>query len=243
MEEHLISSPDETPGQAPAALPAVEMFEKIRADLKALALPADIILVHGHPASSVTYLALYMAFAGTVRKMPVIFLDGGNSFDPYLISKLARKAGFRPQELLSRIYISRAFTCHQMHALIVDRLAGAFGKYSTTVAIVSGLLDTFYDQDVPFREAYALLQTAVAELVRLARDGARLLLACPDTRLPLESRQKAFLHLLKKYSRTSLQCEESGAESRFILEKPYRKLYDRSKAIEATPSQQLLEWR
>jgi hypothetical protein len=223
MEEHLISSPDET-------------LEKIRADLKAVALPADIILVHGAPASSVTYLALYMVFAGAVRRMPVIFLDGGNSFNPFLISKLARKAGLRPEELLRRIYISRAFTCHQMQALVVDRLEGALKKYSTTVAIISGLLDTFYDQDVPFNEAYALLQPATSEIVRLAGNGAHILLACPDTHLPLDSRQKVFLNLVKKSSRTVLRCEDTETESRFIMEKPYKKLYSsRLKIAKTSP--------
>lgn len=228
MEKHLISSPDET-------------LEKIRIDLKAVGFPADIILVYGKPASSVIYLALYMAFAGTARRMPVVFLDGGNSFDPYLISKLARRTGFRPEDLLSRMYISRAFTCHQMQALVVDRLEGAFQKYSTTIAIVSGLLDTFFDQDVPFNEAYALLQTVMAEFVRLAGHGARILLACPDTHLPLASRQKTYVSLLKKASRKVLRCEDTETESRFIMEKPYRKVYRRSRL--ATPSRQLLEWR
>jgi hypothetical protein len=212
-----------------------ETLEEIRADLKAVGFPADIILVHGAPASSVTYLALYMAFAGVARRMPVIFLDGGNSFDPYLIAKLARKTGFRPEDLLRRIYISRAFTCHQMQALVVDRLEGALQRYSTTVAIVSGLLDTFYDEDVPFGEAYALLKTAAATFIRLGGQGVHILLACPDTHLPIESRQRVFLSLLKKSARKTLRCEHTETENRFILEKPHRKLYSLPKTGKTAP--------
>ena len=216
-------------------------MERIRADLRALGMPANIITVYGSPASSVTYLALYMAFAGVARKTPVVFLDGGNSFNPYLIAKLARRVELHPEELLSRIYLSRAFTCHQMQALITDRLEGALRKYSTNVAIVSGLLDTFFDQDVPFAEAHALLKSAAAEFVRLAGRGAHILLACPDTHLPLQSRQQVFLQLLKKTSQKVLYCEDTKTESRFIMEKPHKKIYARRRI--AAPSQQFLQWR
>lgn len=214
MEEHL-------------TLPAENMLEKIRAELKALGPPANIVLAYGRPASSVIYLALYMAFAGIAHETPVIFLDGANSFDPFLISKIARRAGLVPEQLLSRIHISRAFTCHQMQALVVERLGDAFRKFGTNVAIVSGLLDTFYDQDVPFEEAHDLLRTTTAELTRLAGEGARILIACPDTQLPLESRQRRFVNLLKTISNKVLRSEEDNGAARFSLEKPYKKVYER----------------
>jgi hypothetical protein len=200
-------------------------IEKICADLRTPEPPANIVLAYGKPAYSVTYLALHMAFAGVAREKPVVFLDGANSFDPYLISKTARMAGLVPEELLSRLYISRAFTCHQMQALVVDRLADAFRRFHTNVAIVSGLLSTFYDQDVPFNEAYDLLKAITAEFTRLAGEGAHILLACPDTHLPLESRQRQFVGLLKNISNRALRSEGSSGKTGFILERPYRKEY------------------
>jgi hypothetical protein len=112
-----------------------------------------------------------------------------------------------------------------MQALVVERLADAFRKFNTDVAIVSGLLNTFYDQDVQFGEAYNLLKTMAAEFVRLAGGGAHILLACPDTHLPLESRQRQFMNLLKKFSNRVLRSEENGKKTCFILERPYRKEY------------------
>lgn len=200
-------------------------LERICADLKAIKEPANIVLAYGGPADSVTYLGLHMAFAGIARNKPVVFLDGANSFDPFLISKIARKAGLSPGELLGRIHISRAFTCHQMEALVVDRLVNAFRAFNTNVAIVSGLLDTFYDQDVPFDEAYALLKTTTAELVRTAAQGARILIACPDTHLPLESRQRRFVSHLKKISNKVLRSEGSNGETRLTMEKPHQRHY------------------
>lgn len=227
MEKHLI-------------FPAGDALERICADLGAAGPPANLVLAYGAPAESVTYLALYMAFMGVAREEPVLFLDGGNSFDPYLLSKIARRANLVPEELLSRIHISRAFTCHQMHALVVERLAGGLREFGANIAIVSGLLDTFYDQDVPFGEAYGLLETTTAELARLTGRGARILIACPDTRLPLESRRNRFMTLLKKISDKALRSEASNGAAGFILEKPYRKRYG---LLEASRLPRRRDWR
>jgi len=203
--------------------PADRALAKIYADLRAAGPPANIVLAHGRPSDSVTHFALNMAFAGIAREKPVVFLDGANSFDPFLISKIARSAGLVPEELLRRIHISRAFTCHQMQALVVDRLADALNRFDTDVAIVSGLLNTFYDEDVKFNEAYGLLKTATAEFVRLAERGTRILLACPDTKLPLEARQRRFVNLLKSISDKALRIEADNGDITYALEKPCRK--------------------
>jgi len=195
------------------------------ADLRAVEAPSNIVFVYGKPARSVTYLALNMAFTGTAHRKPVVFLDGSNSFDPFLISKSARSAGLVPGQLLRRIHVSRAFTWHQMAALVLERLAGAFEKFNTNVAIVSGLLDTFYDQDVSFGEAHDLLKEVTAEFTRLAGEGARILIACPDTHLPLASRQRRFVGRLKDISDKVLCSEGSNGETRFLMQKPYGKYY------------------
>ena len=85
----------------------------------------------------------HVSWVATLYALKFAWYDGANSFDPLLIAKIARRAGLIPEELLGRIHISRAFTCHQMEALVVERLAGAFRRFGTNVAIVSGLLDTF----------------------------------------------------------------------------------------------------
>lgn len=226
MEKHLRLSSEST-------------LERICADLGAAGPSDNIVMVHGKPARSVTYLALHMAFAGLARRKPVVFLDGGNTFDPFLISKLARAASLPPADILGRIHISRAFTCHQMQALVGERLATALDRFDTNVAIVSGLLDTFYDQSVPFSEAHGLLKATATELVRLAAQGKRILLACPDTHLPLESRQRRFLKSLKERSGTVLRSEAGNGAAAFEMEKPYRKQYGQLK----TPEPVRQRWR
>ena len=208
--------------------PSADIMEKIRADLSAIVPPAETTLAHGGPRASIKQLALYIAFAASARGKTVVFIDGANSFDPFLISGLARSAGLVPEELLGRIHISRAFTCHQMQALVVerlgerlgDRLGDASNRSRASVAIVSGLLDTFYDESVPFGEARELLESATAELARLAGRGARIFITCPDSKLPLASKQKRFLDLMKKISHSTIRIEEETEEAPFALEGP-----------------------
>ncbi len=223
--------------------PADGTLERIRADLKAQP-PAGIVLAYGAPAFSVTYLALYMTFAGVAREKPVVYLDGSNSFNPFFIAKFAQKMGLSSEDLLRRIHISRAFTCHQMQALVVDRLECAFRRFNTNVAVASGLLDTFYDEDVPFGEAYDLLETTTAEFMRLAGKGTRILIVCPDSRLPLEARQRRFRDHLIRISSTVLRSEGGEGEARFALEKPRRKLYNRLRMPELPRHyQRQWDWR
>src|SRR3990172_621482 len=57
------------------------------------------------------------------------------------------------REALSRIRVSRAFTCHQMEALLSHRLPGALSRFDARLALVLGLPETFADADVPYAEA------------------------------------------------------------------------------------------
>ena len=75
-----------------------------------------------------------------------IIVDGGNSFDPYLISKLATISKENPREILSRIIISRAFTCHQLASLIeeTERIVDTF---PTNFIAISDILHLFTDPE------------------------------------------------------------------------------------------------
>jgi len=52
----------------------------------------------------------------------VVFVDGGNSFSPYLIGDVARGYRFEPRNVLERVYVSRAFIAYQFSALVLEKL-------------------------------------------------------------------------------------------------------------------------
>jgi hypothetical protein len=106
----------------------------------------------------------------------VVAVDGGNRFDPYEIGKAARALGGDGKEALERIRVSRAFTCHQMEALLVRKLPSALARYDARLALVLGLADTFTDADVPYAEACRIFRSCLSALRRIAGKGTRIVL-------------------------------------------------------------------
>jgi hypothetical protein len=103
-------------------------------------------------------------------------LDGGHLFDPYAVSREERALGGSGTAALSRVRISRAFTCHQMEALLSRRLAPALERNGARLAVVFGLADLFADPDVPYAEACRLFRRCVLALRRAAAGGTRVVL-------------------------------------------------------------------
>ena len=157
--------------------------------------PGKLYMLHG--SERVFRLSLAAASQALVTGVPMTVVDGANRFDAYFVAEFARRftsagAGRRitPEELLERIYVSRAFTCYQMEALITDRLPAFLALSRSPVAIIFGLLDTFYDDQAPMFEVRNSLRRIVAVLQRLKRGGTSVLLASVTARtVPPERRE------------------------------------------------------
>lgn len=98
----------------------------------------------------------------------VLWIDGGNSFDPYRISELAERCGYDARELLSRIRIARAFTAHQMES-ITRSAAKEAGKFRISMLVVSSVAELFTG-DVGWMEGMDLLRSSVNNLRKLTED-------------------------------------------------------------------------
>ncbi len=109
-----------------------------------------------------------------------VAVDGGGLFDPYEISRAERALGGSGKAALSRVRVSRAFTCHQMEALLSGRLAPALSRSGARFALVLGLPETFADADVPWPEACRLFRASLSALRRIARKGVRVVVAGPE---------------------------------------------------------------
>jgi len=95
-------------------------------------------------------------------------LDGGNLFDVYSVARgLHGKTNW-----LERIRIARAFTCHQITALLAGQPAGSQPR------VILDLLSTFYDENVPQLERTHLLENCLTHLQRLSRSAP--LIVCED---------------------------------------------------------------
>lgn len=160
--------------------------------------PGKLYLLHGD--RSVFRLSLYAASHALLAGMPITLVDGTNRFDAYYIAEFARKVTAQrlarkpvtPETLLQNIFISRAFTCYQMEATMTERLPAFVRKKRSPVAIIFGVLDTYYDDQAPLFEVKASLQRVIAALHTLKQNNVSVLLASLDMKLASNERNALF---------------------------------------------------
>ncbi len=172
-------------------------------------------LIYGEPY--VLELAQKMLSRPLLARTPVVIVDGNNSFNLYLYTRMAQYFARRPEEFLQRIKISRAFTCHQMISLI-ERVEKAAEKYQTPLVLALDPLATFYDENVPLYEANKLFKQLERTLRDLAHRGLKVLMACSEP--PLKQRPH-YLEALQNLAIFRLSCRRSGANDLTLrLERP-----------------------
>ena len=113
---------------------------------------------------------------------PAVFIDGGNSFNPYEVSDVARRHGLDPKAVLERVIISRAFTAHQLTSLIIDGLSYAIDKYAAKLALISDITGPYLDADVPEKEARDVFSKLTLFLSRLSAERKAIIVAVHFTR-------------------------------------------------------------
>jgi hypothetical protein len=148
----------------------------------------------------------------------VLYLDGANTFDPYLLARLAREAGRAPAGLLAQLRLSRAFTCHQLETLIAERLPAAIARYRPGLVVVSGWSHLFHDEHVPTREALRLFQHTACCLRDLAAAGQSILATHPET--PVTPRLRPLGAIAAAAADTLLRLREEAGARLTIFEQP-----------------------
>lgn len=104
----------------------------------------------------VAALTAELALCGSVT-----VLDGGNRFPAYQTMRMLRRRTPNILPTAKRIFLRRAFTCHQMLALL-ESTPALHQPY-----IVLDLLGTFHDENVPTEEVSRLLDRCLTQLDRL----------------------------------------------------------------------------
>ncbi len=159
-----------------------------------------------HGDRSVFQVSLYAASHALIGGHPVALVDGSNHFDLYYLAEVARRVAagqlavkrrITPEELLERIYVSRAFTCYQMEATITERLPRFIYEKHTSIIMIFGLLDTFYDDQAPLFEVRASVQRILSALRALKQADRSILLASLDVRPASKERAMLFPTLRK----------------------------------------------
>ena len=139
-----------------------------------------VVVVAPHAAMPMMVeMAARLALNGSVR-----VLDGGNRFNVYPVAQAVRRLTPRLEETLSRISLSRAFTCYQVLTLLEETPA------RSVPTLVLDILSTFLDENVTLEESQRLLKISIRHLARLSLSApvvvsVKPLLSLSADRIPL----------------------------------------------------------
>lgn len=160
---------------------------------------------------------------------PVVWLDGGNTFDIYKITEFSRNLRLNPEQVLKRIHISRAFTCHQMSALVIEKMWDAVDRSKSKLVMISDLPYLFLESDIPrteVAEAFApvvevLQNSPEREDVLILATGLGYSLARGESQIHESIASKADIILRMKTRRRGvevrLEKHPSGKSKKIVL--------------------------
>src|SRR3989442_694573 len=130
----------------------------------------ELVSLHGEASNALSHLFCVRA----INPLPpgldsdVVFVDGGNVFDSYTVSRHAFNLGLDQERTKLRIHLSRAFTHHQLSGFITEKLAGAIDECDARMAVVSDITSLYCDPDVKEkREPLELFSKNVRSLATL----------------------------------------------------------------------------
>ena len=137
---------------------------------------------------------------------PVVYVDGGNSIDPYLMATLAKRSGLKPAAVLSHILVARAFTAYQLDTIIADRLEAVLKQAEPALLVVACITDLFTDRAVVEKEALAMFGRCVGRIQTSTLDRQLITVVTKRVRAP-STRTLAFDELLAKAAEDRISIE------------------------------------
>jgi hypothetical protein len=94
----------------------------------------------------------------------VIWVDGGNSVNPYDLTYVCKRFRLRPESVLSSINVSRAFTAYQMSTLVEESLEEELVRCHGGMVMISCYPDLFQDADMDWEESLRLMTRGMGKL-------------------------------------------------------------------------------
>jgi len=182
----------------------------------------DFAVLHGSPTvlplSSLLCVRAQLPYQLGGLETNVLFVDGGNTFRLYDVSRIAQLHELDPKEVLERIFISRAFTAYQMTSLVLDRLKDAVEEHDSKLVIVSDIAGLYFDKDVPKREARDVFNQLTIYLLEFAKDNRVIVMA---TNLPhYQSKRNIFFKAVAcGRANVVVSVKPSRYGQQFVLEK------------------------
>ncbi len=94
----------------------------------------------------------------------VVWVDGGNSINPYSLAGICKRFRVDSQEVLNSINVSRAFTAYQYVTLIEDMMEAEVRRTRAGMLVLSCFPDLFLDKDMWWSESLQLMKRCLATI-------------------------------------------------------------------------------
>jgi len=108
----------------------------------------------------------------------VVFIDGGNVFDAYLLPKISLKHEINSENALAKIHLSRAFNYRQLSRLLNEKLPLAIDEFKSKLAVVSDMTQLYCDPDIRNKsEILEVFRKDIRSLITLAEQKSVLIVA------------------------------------------------------------------
>jgi hypothetical protein len=161
---------------------------------------STITLIEG-PSQFVPDLLLHLsAYIAGMRGRDVVFVDGGNSFNPYTLRRIAKFQQTDARTVMKKTHVARAFTEYQMNDLLTQQLLPVVNKWEPGMLAVAYLPYLFGDHN-----AKKLLEQSIENIKEITQThrlttlitsyggtwwGARLVEDCADRVIRVIQRRK-----------------------------------------------------
>jgi hypothetical protein len=173
----------------------------------------QFVFLEGEPSHALSLLLCVRATLPQGLDSDVVFIDAGNLFDTYTISQHIVNLGLESSLVQQRIHLSRAFTHHQVHSLIVEKLTVALDEHGARLAVVSDITALFCDPDVrEKKEALDIFRRSVQFLGNTAEQRNILIIATNQ-----KTRNKAMTDALIHTAHVSARLKDKGAYTQLII--------------------------
>ncbi|MCE5296400.1 MAG: hypothetical protein LLG16_04765 [Euryarchaeota archaeon] len=133
--------------------------------------PGTVTLIDSSDRMVFELVNLYCFNAVAEMHEQVLWIDGGNSVNPYDLSAICKRHRMNPEEVLHNITVSRAFTAYQMSTLIEDMLDPEVRRIGTGLVVISCFPDLFQDADMNWAESLQLMKRAMDRLRQLTNEN------------------------------------------------------------------------
>lgn len=147
--------------------------------------PGEFAVIYGSPSvTSLTSLLCVRAqlptqLGGLASK--VIFIDGGNTFTPEEITRIAQQNHLNTTNVRQNIFNFTAFTAYQLTSLIMDKLEEKVKNTNAKLVIISDIANLFLDSNISKEEAQKVYSQIITYLVHLAKKHQIIIVATYPT--------------------------------------------------------------